>query len=63
MDADVEAEEQNQGQACLGVYAEVLKPGLVRVGDTVKPGSVTNRSTTQLIDRVRLSGWRLAKLR
>jgi uncharacterized protein YcbX len=26
-----------EGEACLGVYAEVLEPGVVRVGDAVEP--------------------------
>lgn len=51
-----------QGQPCLGVYAEVIKPGLVRVGDDVRSSSPIHRSTTYLVDRVRVSGRRLAKL-
>jgi uncharacterized protein YcbX len=59
----VEGRGAVDGQACLGVYAEVLEPGLVRVGDTVEPGAAAGRSPTYVVDRVRISARRLAKLR
>ena len=33
--SSIEAAWRVGGEACLGVYAEVLEPGLVRVGDEV----------------------------
>jgi MOSC domain-containing protein len=33
----IEARGRIDGEACLGVYAEVLEPGVVRVGDVVEP--------------------------
>jgi uncharacterized protein YcbX len=59
----IDARGANNGLACLGVYAEVLTPGLVRVGDPVVPSSAANRSTIQLVDRVRISSRRLSRLR
>ena len=58
----IEARGGVQGQACLGVYAEVLRPGLVRVGDAVRSGSAITRPTRQWVDRVRISGRRVAGL-
>lgn len=48
------------GQACLGVYAEVLEPGPVCVGDNVEPGSAASRSTAYLVDRIRLKTRRIS---
>ena len=50
----IEARGGVQGQACLGVYAEVLRPGLVRVGDAVRLGSAITRPTRQWVDRMRI---------
>lgn len=51
-----------RGPASLGVYAEVLKPGLVRVGDAVELGSAITLPTTRLISRARISGFAKAAL-
>jgi len=48
----IDARGALDGVACLGVYAEVLEPGLVCVGDTLEPGAAS-RSTWYLVDRVR----------
>ena len=56
----VDRRETVDGEACLGVYAEVLRPGLVRVGDDVE--AVVHRSAAALVDRVRLSGRRLRRV-
>ncbi len=42
------------GEARLGVYADVLEPGLVRIGDKVEVGSPASRSATALVDRIRI---------
>jgi uncharacterized protein YcbX len=52
----------DDGGARLGVYAEVLEPGLVRVGDELELASARNRSTMHVIDRLRVSSRQL-KLR
>ena len=48
-----------RGQPCLGVYAEVLEPGLVCVGDKVEPGSAKRRSTA-FVTRIRMKSQRLS---
>ena len=48
----IDARGALDGVACLGVYAEVLEPDLVCVGDTLEPGAAS-RSTWYLVDRVR----------
>jgi uncharacterized protein YcbX len=32
----LETRGSNDGESCLGVYAEVVEPGIVRVGDEVE---------------------------
>jgi uncharacterized protein YcbX len=59
----IDARGDTNGQACLGVYAEVLEPGLVCVGDKIEVGFATNRSTTYMVDRMRISARRLSRLR
>lgn len=56
----VERRDTVDGEACLGVCAEVLRPGEVRVGDDVE--AVVHRSAAALVDRVRLSGRRLRRV-
>jgi len=58
----IDARGALEGVACLGVYAEVLKPGLVCVGDKLEPGSAS-RSTVYLIDRIRIKTRRVAMTR
>ena len=48
------------GEARLGVYAEVLQPGLVRVGDQVE--AAPSRSATAVVDRIRISSRRLPRI-
>jgi hypothetical protein len=59
----IDARGAVDGGACLGVYADVLVPGLVRVGDAVELASTAHRPTAQVIDRIRVSSRRLGKLR
>jgi len=57
----IDARGALDGVAYLGVYAEVLEPGLVQVGDKLEFGSA--RPTTYLVDRVRVKTRRLAMTR
>jgi uncharacterized protein YcbX len=50
-----------RGYPSLGVYAEVLEAGAVRVGDTVEFAS-TNGSSQELVDRIRISRRRLSSV-
>lgn len=56
----VDRRDPVDGEACLGVCAEVLRPGEVRVGDDVE--AVVHRSTAALVDRIRLSSRRLRRV-
>ena len=56
----VDRRDPVDGEACLGVCAEVLRPGEVRVGDDVE--AVGHRSTAALVDRIRLSSRRLRRV-
>jgi uncharacterized protein YcbX len=55
----IDARGALDGEARLGVYAEVLEPGLVCVGDKLEPGAA-RRATVYLADRIRNKTRRLA---
>jgi uncharacterized protein YcbX len=59
----IDVREAIDGQACLGVYAEVLTPGLVCVGDTLEPSGHARRTTRYFVDRARISSRRLSTRR
>ena len=59
----IDARGAVDGQARLGVYAEVLEPGLVCVGDKVEPSPAASRSTAYLVDRIRIKTRRLSRTR
>ena len=58
----IDARGAVDGQPRLGVYAEVLEPGLVCVGDKLEPGAAS-RSTIYLVDRLRIKSRRLSMTR
>lgn len=58
----IDARGALDGAACLGVYADVLEPGLVCVGDKLELGAA-RRSTVYLVDRIRLKTRRFAMTR
>ena len=56
----IDLRNEIDGRPCLGVYAEVLSPGLVCVGDALEPSRSARRSTRYVVDRARIISRRLA---
>jgi uncharacterized protein YcbX len=56
----IDIRDEIDGRPCLGVYAEVLSPGLLCVGDALEPSGTARRSTRYVVDRARIMSRRLA---